>query len=117
VDTEEHPTKKIDWTKPIEDMEGNPARVISEDYRTTSGFARIVQVELRGTSQVHSVDTKGFHTAFSNQQIRNCKTKREGWINIFPDQWVGCCYESEKAARGHPSAESAIATIKIKWEE
>ena len=118
----EQPTTPIDWDKPIEDMEGNPARVISEDYRTTSGFARIVQVELRGKSQVHSVDkkgfhTEGFHTAFRSQQIRNRKTKREGWINIFPDQWVGCSHGSEEAARRHPNAKGAIATIKIEWEE
>ena len=117
MNTEEQSPKKIDWTKPIEDMEGNPARVISEDYRTTSGFARIVQVELRGTSQVHAVDTKGFHTAFRNQQIRNSKTKREGWINIFQDQWAGLLHKSEEAARGHPNAEGAIATIKVEWEE
>ena len=49
--------------------------------------------------------------------IRNRKTKREGWINIFPDQWVGCSFESEEAARRHPNAKGAIATIKIEWEE
>ena len=48
---------------------------------------------------------------------RNRKTKREGWINIFRDQWVGFLHESEEAARGHPNAEIAIATIKIEWEE
>ena len=83
MDTEEQPTQFFDWTKPIEDMDGNPARVISEDYRTISGFFRIVQAELLGTSHLHMVDTKGYHPVFKTQQIRNRKTKHEGWVVIF----------------------------------
>jgi hypothetical protein len=118
VKIEAQPTTPIDWTKPIETTDGFPARVISEDYRAMKSgkFLRIVQVEYERSSSVYSVHNNGCDL-IGDKVIRNRKTKREGWINIFPDQWVGCSYESEEAARRHPNAKGAIATIKIEWEE
>lgn len=114
---EERNTTPIDWDKPIETTEGFPARVISRDYLLSSGERQvIVQVEKRGESSLHYYNAQGTNR-YINVKIRNRKTKREGWINIFPDQWVGCSYESEEAARRHPNAKGAIATIKIEWEE
>jgi len=115
---EAQPTTPIDWTKPIETIDGYPARVISEDYRALKSdkFLRVVQVEYEPSSSVYSVHNNGCDVT-GDKVIRNRKIKREGWINIFPDQWVGCSYESEEDARRHPNAKGAIATIKIKWEE
>jgi len=116
VDTEERNTKPIDWTKPIETIDGYPARVISTDYRDGCLTLVVVQAELEKISMILRFLKDGTNM-YLGTGIRNRKTKREGWINIFPDQWVGCSYESEEAARRHPNAKGAIATIKIEWEE
>jgi hypothetical protein len=116
VKIEAQPTTPIDWTKPIETIDGYPARVISTDYRDGCLTLVVVQAELEKISMVMRFlkdGTKIYHGI----GIRNRKTKREGWINIFPDQWVGCSHGSEEAARRHPNAKGAIATIKIEWEE
>jgi hypothetical protein len=114
---EAHNTTPIDWDKPIETTEGFPARVISRDYLLSSGERQvIVQVEKRGESSLHYYDVQGTNR-YINVKIRNRKTKREGWINISRDQWVGLLHESEEVARRHPNAKGAIATIKIEWEE
>ena len=116
MDTEERNTTSINWDKPIETIDGYPARVISTDYRDGCLTLVVVQAELENISMILRFlkdGTKMYH----GTGIRNRKTKREGWINIFPDQWVGCSHESEEAAQRHPNAEGAIATIKIEWEE
>jgi hypothetical protein len=117
VDTEEQPTTPIDWDKPIETTEGLPARLLSSDYRFEGVTFMLVQIEYHHRSTTRVFRKNGTPYWPSEGCIRNRKTKREGWINIFRDQWVGLLHESEEAARGHPSAESAIATIKIEWEE
>ena len=117
MDTEERNTTPIDWDKPIETTEGLPARVISRDYLLPSGERQvIVQVEKRGESSLHYYNAQGTNR-YINVKIRNRKTKREGWINIFGGQWVGSLHKSEEAAQRHPNVEDAIATIKIEWEE
>ncbi len=114
---EAQPTTPIDWDKPIETTEGFPARVISRDYLLSSGERQvIVQVEKWGESSLHYYNAQGTNR-YINVKIRNRKTKREGWINIFGGQWVGSLHKSEEAAQRHPNAEGAIATIKIEWEE
>jgi len=118
VKIEAHPTLLIDWTKPIETEDGLPARIISEDFRIEGGeTVKMVQIEYHHKSVLRLFFHDGKPRYSYEGRIRNRKTKREGWINIFPDQWVGCSYESEEAARRHPNAKGAIATIKIEWEE
>jgi hypothetical protein len=125
VDTEEQPTTPIDWDKPIETTKGLPARLISTlparllstDYRVGEKSFMVVQIEHPSGSLARIFHENGIPYLAYPGKIRNRKTKRERWINIFPDQWVGLLHESEEAARGHPNAEGAIATIKIEWEE
>lgn len=115
--TEAQPTTPIDWTKPIETIDGYPARLLSSDYRFEGETFMLVQIEHEHRSTTRVFGKNGTAYLPSIGRIRNRKTKREGWINIFPDQWVGCSYGSEEAARRHPNAKGAIATIKIEWEE
>jgi hypothetical protein len=122
---DEEPITPIDWDKPIETTEGLPARLISAlparllstDYRVGEKSFMVVQIEHPSGSQARIFHENGIPYLAYPGKIRNRKTKREGWINIFPDQWVGCSHGSEEAARRHPNAKGAIATIKIEWEE
>jgi hypothetical protein len=109
----------IDWTKPIEDMNGNPARLISEDYKTAKGYARLVQIDFGATSLVYPVDARGFHTSFDNQEIRNRKVKKMGWVNIYRsscgERSIGVLFPTKE--RAEFVGNGAVATIKIEWEE
>lgn len=117
MDTEERNTTPIDWDKPIETTEGFPARLLSTDYRVARNAFMLIQIEHPDKSEARIFHKNGSPLLSFGGEIRNRKTKREGWINIFPDQWVGLLHESEEVARRHPNAKGAIATIKIEWEE
>jgi len=114
---EERNAIPIDWDKPIETTEGLPARLLSNDYRVPGNTLMVVQIEHPSGSLARIFHENGIPYLAYPGKIRNRKTKREGWINIFPDQWVGLLHESEEVARRHPNAKDAIATIKIEWEE
>jgi hypothetical protein len=107
----------IDWEKPIETEEGFPARLLSTDYRFEGKAFMLVQIEYEYRSSTRVFEKNGTPYWPSVGRIRNRKTKREGWINIFPDRWVGPTYESKEAALRHPNAKGALDTIKIEWEE
>ncbi len=118
MDTEAQTPTPIDWTKPIETEDELPARIISEDFRIEGGeTVKMVQIEYHHKSVLRLFFHDGKPRYSYEGRIRNRKTKREGWINIFGGQWVGSLHKSEEAARLHPNVEDAIATIKIEWEE
>ena len=107
----------IDWGKPIETELGRPAKLISRDYRTLSyGICMMVQIEELEYSHTASYTLQG-DPAFTGPKLRNRKTKREGWINIYSTiEKAGCIYNTEQEAK--ESASRAVsATVKIEWEE
>jgi len=109
-------TTPIDWDKPIETTEGFPARVISRDYLLSSGERQvIVQVEKRGESSLHYYNAQGINR-YINVKIRNRKTKREGWINIYRDNRHGAIWKNKEDANSFANTDT-VATIKIEWEE
>lgn len=104
----------IDWDKPIETEDGSPAKVISRDYRTTRyGICMMVQIEEAEYSHTASYTLKG-DPAFTGPKLRNRKTKREGWVNIY-DVGVGF-HSTEERAKANAKT-NVKATIKIEWEE
>ena len=106
----------IDWGKPIETVCGNPAKVISRDYRTLShGICIVVQIEEAYYSHTASYTLKG-DPAFAGPKLRNRKTKREGWINIY-DGGLGKSIHSAEATAKAFAKLDVKATIKIEWEE
>lgn len=44
------------------------------------------------------------------------KTKREGWVNVYPGDEVAGCYHNKETADEH-CADDRIACIKIEWEQ
>lgn len=105
----------IDWDKPIETEDGSPAKVISRDYRTTRyGICMMVQIEEAEYSHTASYTLKG-DPAFTGPKLRNRKTKREGWINIY-DVWTGFIHSTEEQAKAQARSD-VKATSKIEWEE
>jgi hypothetical protein len=107
----------IDWTKPIETMEGWKAKVVSTDYKTISSTLYLVQMERPSGASIlgwYREDGRPWET---QTLLRNVKVKKEGWLNVFPNRWVGTIYESKEVALRHPNAKGALDTIKIEWEE
>lgn len=74
----------IDWDKPIETVDGLPARVISTDYKGYNALPLyVVQIEGRHFSHIGYYKEDGNpHTTCD--RIRNARVKREGWILIGP---------------------------------
>jgi hypothetical protein len=117
----------IDWTKPIEDVNGNPARVLSDDFRSARCSSRvlhtlrIVQVEFEFRSELWYVDDDGSNPG-GGKLIRNRKTKREGWVNIYRalngEVALSAVHLTEKEARKNAGiSANHTATVKIEWEE
>lgn len=105
----------IDWDKPIETENGSPAKVISRDYRTTRyGICMMVQIEELEYSHTASYTLQG-DPPFTGPKLRNRKTKREGWVNVY-EGWVGTIYSTESQAKANTRS-NVEATIKIEWEE
>ncbi|MCA3380190.1 MAG: hypothetical protein ING08_08095 [Roseomonas sp.] len=116
----------IDWTKPIETVDGHPAKVISDDFRQLGGsVVRLVQYENEAHSTVSTVNELGQCTCLSEALIRNRTVKREGWVVIYRGlQWEahGKIYDNKVDAdlRG-TSMEAATGcewnVARIEWEE
>lgn len=106
----------IDWDKPIETVGGLAAKVISRDFKSRGlGICVLVQIEEPNHSYTASYYQDGKAIALG-PELRNRKTKREGWINIYRDDRTGeAIYKTKEDAEG--SSTFKIATIKIEWEE
>lgn len=104
----------IDWSKPIETVNGHPARMISTDYRLGSEILVTIQIEYENGSCTAHYFQNG-KPAVGGPAIRNRKVKRERWVNIYPRR-VGGHYATKDEARENAFPD-VITTIKIEWEE
>lgn len=114
---DEEPITPIDWTKPIETEDGLPARLISDNYRYDGRTLMLVQIDHPDRSIARTFLKSGSPYWFYEGKIRNRKTKREGWVSIFPDRWAGMIWESKEDAQRHGDTKRAIDIVKIEWEE
>ena len=109
----------------LEEYLKNPSRKVV----TRSGkSARIICTDAKGNCPVVGlVDYENCEIAFNvtkNGKLDGVSDlffapeKHEGWINVYPQGRLGCVfiYDSEKEARRN-GGETAIATVKIEWEE
>ena len=108
----------IDWDKPIGTEDGLPARLISEDYRVDrSETVRVVQIEYHHKSVLRLFDPDGKPRYSYEGRVRNRKTKREGWINVYANTNThGPIWGTAEEAKTFQTV-SSITTIKIEWEE
>jgi hypothetical protein len=118
----------IDWTKPIEDVNGNPARVLSDDFRSARCSSRvlhtlrIVQVEFEFRSELWYVDDDGSNPG-GGKLIRNKRQKVMRWLNLYAlapgVQYFSDLYEAERAGRvtNTTTHNKYLKTILVEWEE
>ena len=121
----------IDWTNPIETVDGREARrLIGPVNAEFHCVYTLPDPESCGSKHdVFLVDNKGvrcddraIYSARQGPFIRNVKVKKEGWQTIHRTRhgkYTGSIlYESEELAHKAGSQFSDyVATVKIKWEE
>lgn len=78
----------INWDEPIEDADGNPARVISKNYREGLLNLCVVQIDITLMSSVirlYYANGSPWVPVDGGMRytIRNVKKKREGWVNVY----------------------------------
>ena len=123
----------IDWSKPIETMEGWKAKIVSTDYKTISSTLYLVQMERPSGASIlgwYREDGQPWETQFL---LRNVKVKREGWVLMRPwSSWSGepinivgllamhHVYPSEEEAKyatRYFEVEPGTKPVHLTWEE
>lgn len=105
----------IDWDKPIETVCGLSAKVISTGFRYGDEVGVVLQIEYERSSVISHYAKNG-DPRFGAPEIRNRKTKREGWISIY-DGLVGKVIHSSETTAKVFAQRDVKAIIKIEWEE
>ena len=105
----------IDWNKPIETVSGILAKIISTDFRNRFNAPVVLQIEYANCSIIGHYTSEG-KSEYGSPEIRNRKIKREGWVNIYPDELCTGYYKTEIEARAKAQP-TAITQVKIEWEE
>jgi hypothetical protein len=100
----------IDWTKPIEAVDGRKARLVLHMDENQ----RIIYVNgmMSESGDVFLVNDEGY--IYSKRQepfIRNVRVKREGWVNIY------AVHKTEAAAIQCRSQHEGVVTRFVRWEE
>lgn len=105
----------IDWTKPIETVDGRAARLVEA---VIEKLQHIVYVYGK-SDDVFLVDPEGYRcddriTYMGKRQelfIRNVRVKREGWVNIY-----GVYKTEEEAKRACADLDKGCHRF-VRWEE
>jgi hypothetical protein len=110
----------IDWTKPIETVDGREAKVLSRGYWRNGETYCVVQVENPETGDseiliVYPITGYG-HAAMaaSTKTIRNVRVKRKAWIRLaVHDLYKADTKEEIEAWITNPNYKAVYA----EWEE
>jgi hypothetical protein len=116
----------VDWTKPIETVTGQQARVLVTDlkprpYIGMQVCAAVAVLDSEGFENVHPVSLDGKNGS-GTPFIRNKPVKREGWINVYRQRGTHennrrCVLWLDKAAADDEADQDRLACIRIEWEE
>jgi hypothetical protein len=112
--------KKLDWNKPIETIEGCPAKVISEDYMYKGKPYRIVQMELPGGNSVTHMYREDGESLYGLGMLRNKTRKVTRWLNLY-ENFAGMCYylsadDAERVGRNTHIYGKYLKTISVEVE-
>lgn len=116
----------IDWDKPIETIEGWPAKVLSATYRINYESFFVVQIECDngGWSRVVIFDKDGYvRNGPLTTEIRNVPVKREGWMAVYRGKIregvrdSSPLYETREECVQLCSGNKVTAYVKVEWEE
>jgi hypothetical protein len=119
----------IDWTKPIETMEGWKAKIVSTDYKTISSTLYLVQMERPSGASILGWYREDGQPWETQTLLRNVKVKKEGWVLMRPssasmdgryltDDRVYASEAKAKSANANwYGADFGVKPVRITWEE
>ena len=98
-------------------------RILCTDVKGKYPIVVVIDNRDGNTEQAISLtkDGKFFDDSSDNKDIFFALEKHEGWVNIYRDLGIGgmccrCVFDSEEEAIRHRNT-TAIATVKIEWED
>ena len=110
----------IDWTKPIETVDGRAAKLLSRGYWRNGETYCVVQFEDDdGNSEIVIVNpTTGYHAWSHKGPFRNVRVKRVAWCLVSPKYCIVNrreYYRTEELAKEAASPDELVA--RMEWEE
>lgn len=106
----------IDWTKPIETMDGCPARVIATDIKGDCRFALAVTKESLPWEIVIQTDENGADWA-QKPVVRNVPPAPVvRYFNVYSDCRVGVGHNTRKKA-DYNAMPDRIACVRVEFKE
>ena len=98
---------------------GKNARIICTDAKNVYSVVALIAEDKSERVETYLKDGRYSESRQSSDDLFFTPEKHEGWVNVYRTQGkLGCMfiYDSEKEARRN-GGETAIATVKIEWEE
>lgn len=106
----------IDWTKPIETMDGCPARVIATDIKGDCPIL-IAKMKSDGTEIVALLDKMGRYLPTLGQAVRNIPPAPVvRYFNVYSDYRVGVGHNTRKKA-DYNAMPDRIACVRVEFKE
>jgi len=110
----------LDWGKPLQTADGHDAKLVSDNYRTSEGLQRLVQIEFANRSMSYLYDKYGNSLGYGNRDLtlRNKTRKVTKWYNLWT-YGPGSQYHDDKVAayKAVVGRSDHLAALSIEIEE
>lgn len=114
--------KPIDWSKPVQTVDGKPLRVLCTDR--APHHHPVVALDAAGAIRTYMIDGTLRGDGFRRPQAMNVPVMKHGWVNVFSTldyangPWAKIYPSKAEADDGmHPFSAPRVACKKIEWEE
>ena len=90
----------LDWDKPLQTVDGQDAKLVSDNYRTAEGPQRLVQVEFSNRSMTYIYDKYGspINSSSTDLTLRNKTRKVTKWYNVYTSGPGGVFFNTREDA-------------------
>lgn len=107
----------IDWTKPIETLDGHPARVLATDLESPRPVVVAVTTEGRVRETVLLLDSDGSYDPGKPPMVRNVPPASVvRYFNVYRDNMVSQEHDSRKQA-DHSAGPDRIACVRVEFKK
>ena len=105
-------------SKKVVTKEGKKVRMICTDARGSYPVVALIEESYYDNALSYTEDGKLYNGESNVYDLFFAPEKHEGWVNVyrdFDDMMCGSVFATEEDAKCN--AKTAIATVKIEWEE
>ena len=105
-------------SKKVVTKEGKKVRIICTDARGSYPVVALIEESYYDNALSYTDDGKLYNGESNLYDLFFAPEKHEGWVNVyrdFDDMMCGSVFATEEDAKCN--AKTAIATVKIEWEE